>query len=119
VRINLQPQSVDLLIYAGDGVSLDLAFQSSGLPFDATGAIRAQVRQNRGGPVAAEFTVDATDAANGHVGVSLTGAQTAGLAPAGESFSGAWDVQWTAAGEEPLTITQGSLSCAPDVTRVP
>jgi hypothetical protein len=119
VRINLQPQSVDLLIYAGDGVSLDLELKTpNGLPFNATGTLKAQIRPSRSGAVAAEFTVDQTDAANGHVVVSLTGDQTAGLAPAGEPFNGAWDAQWTAAGQEPLTIVQGSLSCKPDVTRV-
>jgi hypothetical protein len=119
VRINLQPQSVDLLIYAGDGVSLDLELdQPNGAPFDATGSAVAQIRPTRGGPVAAEFTVDLTNAATGHIGLSLTGDETAGLAAAGEPFNGAWDVQWTAPGNEPLTIAQGSVTCKPDVTRV-
>jgi hypothetical protein len=119
VRINLQPQSVDLLIYAGDGVSLDLELKTpNGLPFNATGDLQAQLRPSRSGPIAATFAVDATNVVNGHIGVSLTGAQTGSLAPAGEAFNGAWDAQWTAPGEEPLTIVQGSVTCKPDVTRV-
>ena len=45
--------------------------------------------------------------------LSLTGEQTAEL---GE-FKGAWDVQWSPNGSEPVTIVQGKATCALDVTR--
>jgi hypothetical protein len=123
-QINVQPQVLDLALYAGDGVSFKLVCTNpAGAPIDVTGAVNAQVRLERltEDPPLAEFTADMVDAYLGIVRLSLTGAQTQDLSEHPSSiegkFTGVWDVQWTAAGAQPRTLCQGRVECVSDVTR--
>lgn len=117
--IDLTPASVDLLLYAGDGVSIELVLTQDDLPFDTTGEVAAQIRTARtDDAIKASFTVDNSDPATGVVGLSLTGEQTAALMNGERKFKGAWDCQIVPTGAEPITLVQGSLICAADVTRV-
>jgi hypothetical protein len=44
-QINLQPQTLDLALYAGDGVEFRLVCtNTAGAPIDVTGTIKAQIR---------------------------------------------------------------------------
>lgn len=123
--ISLVPQTIDLAFYAGDGVSLTIsASDASGAPLDlAQGQLKAQIRQDRfdSDPRVA-FTVSLTPTP-GMAVLSLTGVQTAALVQAtegwraGTEFSGAWDLEWTAIGQQPITIVQGKVTCRLDVTR--
>lgn len=109
---------MDLSLYAGDGASLRLAVKTSqGAAYDLTGDVLAQIRQQRDDtdPLVS-FAVDMTTASSGSVLLTLTGDQTSQLVAEG-AFTGAWDVQWTPAGEEPTTLLQGAVTCALDVTR--
>jgi hypothetical protein len=110
--ISVVPQAVDLALYAGDGVAVRLNVTSNGAPLALTGVISAQVRATRDAASAVDFAADMTEADNGVVTLSLTGAKTAPL-PA----TGVWDVQWKPPGGEPRTIVQGAVSCVADVTR--
>lgn len=90
-----------------------------GAPVDLTGTVTAQVRDARADAAAVQtFAIDLTSHATGVVYISLTGAQTAGLlvSPA-TSFDGFYDVQWSPAGGQPITLVQGEVTCTLDVTR--
>lgn len=115
-QINLQPQVLDLLLYAGDGVEFRLVCTNgTGAPIDITGSVKAQIRVDRltPDPPVSTFTVNSVDAYQGIIILSLTGAQTQQLG----KFIGVWDLQWTPAGQQPRTICQGKVECVIDVTR--
>lgn len=119
-QINLQPEVVDLILYAGDGVDLPITCtDGAGAPMDITGAVKAQIREERltPDPPVAVFTVNAVDAYQGKVILSLSGAQTAALLNGSGKFNGVWDVQWTPSGSQPRTLCQGKVECVSDVTR--
>ena len=123
-QIKLQPDVVDLILYAGDGVDLPLSCtDGAGAPIDLTGAVEAFIRLERltPDPPIVAFSVNASDAYLGKVILSLTGDQTMELstddsAKSGK-FIGVWDVQWTPAGRQPRTLCQGRVECVADVTR--
>ena len=123
-QINLQPQVLDLALYAGDGVSFRLVCtDGDGDTIDITGSVKAQVRLDRltPDPPIVSFTTGMVDAYQGIIVLSLTGAQTAQLSadPSAKSgkFTGVWDIQWTPAGQQPRTLCQGQVECVSDVTR--
>jgi hypothetical protein len=123
-QINLQPQVMDLALYAGDGVDLLLNFlDTAGAPIDVNGTVKAQIRLERlaPDPPIVEFTVSLVDAYLGKVTITLTGAQTKALVDDPSStagkFAGVWDIQWTPAGKQPRTVCQGRVECVSDVTR--
>lgn len=120
--IDLRPNIVNLFLYAGDGFSIKLACKdTAGTPIDISGAVEAQVRQDRihpDDPPLATFTVSLVDAYLGFATLSLTGEQTETLLPDGaDKFVGVWDVEWTPPDKEPRTLLQGSVECVADVTR--
>lgn len=125
-QITIQPPILNLSLYAGDGISFKLICTNDAdppEPVNVTGTIEAQVRLNReaADPPIAEFAVDMTAADVGEVKLSLTGEQTQDLiedpSVTKGKFTGVWDVQWTASGEEPRTLVQGAVECVADVTR--
>ena len=114
------PSQLDLELYAGDGASLAVILKNAaGAAIPITGTVAAQVRVARKDTaVKTTWAVDLTDAATGKAVISLTGIQTAALINGtGDPFAGVWDVQWTPTGAEPITLTQGNLTCTLDVTR--
>ena len=123
--IDLQPQVLDLVLYAGDGVSFRLiCTDKAGAPVDVTGSVAAQVRLNRSKAEESiiEFAAEMQDAYTGIIVLSLTGDQTQALMdhPSVNSsgkFTGVWDVQWEPEGLEPRTLCQGAVECVADVTR--
>lgn len=118
-KISLIPSLLDLELYAGDGVELVLGLtDGAGGPLDVTGDVKAQIRANRADVTAAtEFTADLAEGATGTVILSLTGLQTASLVQGATKFDGVWDMQWTIADGQPVTVLQGKVTCDPDVTR--
>ena len=118
-KLSFIPQTLDLVLYAGDGAGIRFTFTNSGgtaLPL--TGEMKAQIRANRedADPALAEFDIDDTDFATGVVLISVTGEQTHALITDDEKFTGVWDLQWTPTGDEPSTLVQGNVECFPDVT---
>ena len=123
-QINVQPQPLDLLLYAGDGISFRLiCADGAGAPIDITGAVKAHIRLNRlnGVPPIVLFDANLIDAYQGIVVLSLTGDQTQELSDhesaSSGKFVGVWDVEWEAVDAEPRTLCQGKVECAADVTR--
>lgn len=121
-QLSLAPQELDLEIYAGDGVALQVvAKNSAGVAINLTGTVKAQIRITKSAPdpPAAVFTVDSTNAATGILILRLTGAQTLGLVAGlgDDGFRGFWDCQWQAAGSEPTTLLAGAVVCDTDVSR--
>lgn len=120
-QLVLTPTLLDLVMYAGDGVNLKITVNdAAGLAVAVTGSIDAQVKTLRTDTSAlASFTPEMTQAGEGIVFISLTGGQTAALLSGeGDKFTGVWDVQWTADGDEPVTLVQGKATCDRDVTRI-
>jgi len=117
-KIDRRPETLDLALYAGDGVSIRLGVtDNSGAPVAVEGELKAQIRESRGAPeVAAEFTTTPEEE-TGSVLISLTGEQTQSLVANGEDFSGVWDIQWQPVNGEPVTLTTGQVTCNADVTR--
>lgn len=122
--INLQPETLDLSLYAGDGVEFRLlCTDNAQAPIDVSGETEAQVKLDRLEDTVplVSFTTDMINAAQGVIELSLTGADTQLLAadPSSKSgkFIGVWDLQWTPTGKEPRTICQGKVECLADVTR--
>lgn len=123
-QINLQPQALNLMLYAGDGVEFRLiCTNGANAPIDITGIVKAQIRLERLAPDPAivEFGTNMVDAYAGVVILSLTGVQTQTLSQHPSSkegkFIGVWDVQWAPANKQPRTICQGIVECVADVTR--
>lgn len=123
-QINVQPQALDLMLYAGDGISFRLiCTDGSGAPIDITGAVKAEVRLDRltdEDPIV-EFEANMVDAFQGIVTLLLTGEQTKDLmehsSASSGKFVGVWDVAWEPAESEPRTLCQGKVECVADVTR--
>ena len=120
-RLSLAPTELDLEIYAGDGaaVAITVVDANNNIQNLTGSTIIAQVRQNRYDPGTAllSFAIDTTKYAQGIVTISLTGAQTATLVTGtNDPWRGFWDVQWTASGQQPVTLMQGSLLVDPDVS---
>jgi hypothetical protein len=119
-QINLQPQTLDLALYAGDGVEFRLVCtNTAGAPIDVTGTIKAQIRLERltPDPPVAQFGVNSVDAYQGIIVLSLTEAQTQDLVGDSGKFNGVWDIQWAPATGQPRTLCQGKVECEADVTR--
>lgn len=120
--LNFRPTILNLLLYAGDGLSIKLTCKdTAGNPIDINGAVTAQIRLDRvhpDDPPLASFTVSLVDAYLGIISLILTGTQTLSLLGDGENkFDGVWDVQWTPMQSQIRTLVQGSVECVADVTR--
>lgn len=119
-KIDYEPQIIDLIIYAGDGISFSLTVTDpSKVVIPLSGSMIAQIRAERDSPdpPSAEFAIDLTSSDSGIAVLSLTGEQTQALVVDDTNFMGVWDVQWTPAGGEPITLCQGKVECLPDVSR--
>lgn len=123
-QINVQPQILDLALYAGDGISFRLiCTDSANQPVDITGTVNAQIRVSAtaSDPPIVEFTPNLVDAYLGIVVLSLTGDQTQALSddPSSKNgkFTGVWDIEWDPAEAEPRTLCSGKVECVADVTR--
>jgi hypothetical protein len=118
-KLSFIPQTLDLLLYAGDGAGIRFTItDKTGAALPLTGEMKAQIRANREDvdPALAEFSVDTSDFATGIVLISLTGDQTHSLISGDEKFTGVWDLEWISTGDEPATLIQGNVECIPDVT---
>lgn len=118
-EISRVPPTVNLDLYAGDGVGIKFtAKDSDGNPYPLDGAIAAQIKTKRTDvdPLAT-WGVDASQQSGGIVTLSLSGSDTASLIPEGKTtFGGVWDMQYTPTGSDPMTLLQGKVTCAADVT---
>lgn len=119
INLNLNPQILNLSLYAGDGANFRLVVTNSlNEPVPLTGTMKAQIRVKRDSadPPSAEFTIDLTDAATGIALLTLAKTDTQALVTT-KKFVGVWDLEWTPTDAEPITILQGKVECFPDVSR--
>ena len=119
-KITFAPQVLDLTLYAGDGDGFRMTITDPlGAPIPLTGTMRAQIRTTREAPdpPSAVFDIDMSEGAQGVVNLKVPADQTQNLVTDTDSFSGVWDLEWTAEGEDPLTICQGNVECLRDVSR--
>lgn len=121
-RLDLRPDALDLLLYAGDGISFRMICKNTlDAPVDVSGDVKAQIRKEKDDPdpPLLTFAVNTVDAYAGTIYLSLTGAQTQTLMTGLDNgkFVGFWDVQWTKAGGQPRTLCAGQVECVGDVTR--
>lgn len=117
--ISRVPRSMDLALYAGDGVAIRFTVAySNGDPFPLEGEATSQIKAKRADlePLVT-FAVDDSGMADGIFVISLTGEQTAELTAVKSPFKGFWDLQVKPTGAEPLTFIQGKVTCYADVTR--
>ena len=115
-KISRVPETLDLALYAGDGVSIRLTLtNSTGDPIGPTGVVKAQIRTHYSDPeISAEFSVASEE---NSIVISLTGDQTQSLVTSDETFEGVWDLQWIPEGGQPATLVRGKVTCDADVTR--
>lgn len=115
-KISRVPETLDLALYAGDGVSIRLSLTNSAKePITVTGTMKAQIRPTHSAPDAsAEFAAVPEDNA---IVISLTGDQTQSLVSGEDRFEGVWDIQWVPQDGEPVTLVRGKVTCDADVTR--
>lgn len=118
-KITFNPQVLDLVLYSGDGNGFRMTITDiSGTPIPLTGTMRAQIRATRESPDPpdAVFDIDMSERADGVVNLQVPSDQTQNLVTDTDSYSGVWDLEWTATDEEPLTICQGKVECLRDVS---
>lgn len=109
----LLPATLDLALYAGDGLSITVTVtDAKGSRVALAGTWRASVRPTRTSATVVSLTVDDTDEANGVVVVTGTGAQV-------ESFAdvGVWDLEYTPAAGQAVTLLTGAVTVQRDVSR--
>lgn len=109
--IDGRPAAVDLNIYAGDDLVLNIdVTDNAGAAFDLTGyTAKAEIRATATDPTAVAFTTGLT--AN-TITLTLAAADSA-TAPA----KGVWDVQVTSAGGAVTTLAGGRVTTYPGVTQ--
>ena len=113
------PPTLDLELYAGDGVAIQFTLtDSNGVVFPLDGVVTSQIKAKRSDtdPLV-EWVVDEAGFASGVVTLSLSGEQTASLINGKPQFAGVWDMQYVPTGSEPMTFFQGKILCDADVTR--
>lgn len=109
--ISIQPNQLDLGLYAGDGFGMRMNFidKATGEPWPLEGTWTAHIYHDAG--LISVFAIDSTGAAEGTLVLSLTGDQTNAVR------SGLWDLQQHIEGAEPRTWYRGDVTTARDVTR--
>ena len=111
--LEIIPGALALRIYRGDDIGFKITLQQSGSPIDApTSGWSAQIRAraNPDSPVLATFAIDASEAADGVLRLSLTGSETLALPKKAQ-----WDIQCDANGVR--TYLAGDLLVDEQVTQ--
>jgi hypothetical protein len=105
------PNELDLVLYAGDGVTIVFSFTQDGAPWPTEGEWSADVRASTVGGVLASFYVTSNESA-GTVTISLSGEQVQAL-----GNEAVWDLQQVVSGSEPHTWHRGRIDIVGDVSR--
>ena len=104
------PTTVNLVVYQGDDVYLDLAVTTDGAPADLSGCtVTAQVRASPAADEAVELLATIEGAV---VHLHLPHADSAAL-----PLWAVWDCQLVDAAGNVFTIAAGTLKATPEVTR--
>lgn len=113
-KLDLSPAVLDLVLYAGDGTTFEIDFvDENEATIDMSGFTwAAQIRKKRGVDPAFDLEFTTTNTVGGVLLVHVPAEITAQLPKSGQ-----WDLQATAAGQDPITLLQGAVTCNVDVTR--
>lgn len=121
VALNIGPAVVDLSgVRAGDRNAVHVALTGSGAPLNLTGqTVTAQARKTEADPAAVDAVVEDLVPTAGTFTLRWPGDAIAGLfVPPNVKWSGVWDLQLQAVGEDPVTVVAGKFNADLDVTRV-
>ena len=118
-KVDLTPDIVDLVFYAGDVGDFQVIFtNSSDEPIDLSYLTwAAQIRKTRTSVDYTVLVIDTTDASIGVLIVKIPGDITRLLADDLWNKTSQWDLQATSGGIDSATILQGSIYSGLDVTR--
>jgi hypothetical protein len=118
--IDMTPDSLDILLYAGDGGDFQVIFvDSMNEPIDVMSWVfHAQIRKSRTSTGHMNLTVDMGDSHNGIITILIPKEVTRDLAKDAWNTDWVWDLQSeTPRRKDPTTILQGAVLCSQDVTR--
>ena len=119
MKVDLTPDSLDLVYYAGDSGDFQMEFvDDAGTKLDvSTWAWEAQIRKSRTADIFASLNIDTSQAVHGLLTIHIPGTVTRLLAQRAWDKVPQWDIQGTLGGADPLTVLQGTILCNMDVTR--
>lgn len=119
--VNLAPACVDITgVRAGDRNLVTATVVNHGAPMNLTGLTPlSQVRKKATdtGLPALIADVQIIDAATGRISLRWDGDAVATLLGGAAKWSGVWDLQFAASGEDPITYAAGKWSAETDVSR--
>ena len=119
MKMDLTPDTLDLVLYAGDRGDFQLEFiDDNSQKIDvSTWVWTAQIRGSRDSESFIDLTIDMTDALTGLITVRIPSTVTRSLVSSGDNSISYWDVQCIRGGGDPITVLQGTINCSQDVTR--
>lgn len=119
ITIDLTPDTLDLVLYAGDGCDFQISFvDNTNMPIDVSSwSWNAQIRKVRSSVDYIPLEINTTNASNGILILGVSSTITTELASSLTNTSSQWDLESIPAGGSPITILQGSVICNLDVTR--
>lgn len=107
--------NLNMNIKRGDGYPHELDFVTADgvTPINVSGrTYAAQIRATKLATAYTAFAIDMTNAATGKIVLSLTAVQTRALPD-----YAVWDLQETVGSADPVTLLEGIVTAADDVTR--
>lgn len=119
VVLPLGPALLDITgVRAGDRNLITLTLTSGGTPMDLTGLTpAAQARLNPMDANALTAVTEVVDAVGGVVTVRWPGEAVRTILAGKAAWTGVWDLQIGAPGEDPVTVVAGAFAAVMDVTR--
>lgn len=120
VLLDLSPAPVEIAgVRAGDRNLIRVIVRDHGAVVNLTGLTASSQVRKKSTDTAAALTAEVvvTDAANGIATVRWDGDDVRTLLAGTKAWKGVWDLQFQAAGEDPVTYAEGPWSAEMDVTR--
>lgn len=117
-QVDLTPDTLDLVLYAGDMGDFQLDFiGDDGLAMDMTPwTFKAQIRKFRGSSQVVDLSIDMSKANFGMIIVNIPAGITRNLGQDLWNRNSQWDLQCQSSISDPITILQGNVYCSKDVT---
>ena len=118
--IDLTPDTLDLVLYAGDGCDFQINFvDDTNTPINVSAwNWRAQIRKTRNSNNFIPLTINTANSANGNIVVSISETITRELVSQENNTVNQWDLESISVGSTaPVTVLQGTVYCNMDVTR--
>ena len=119
-KVDLTPDSLDLVLYAGDKGDFQVSFVDNlNASIDVTAwALKAQIRKSRTSTTFIELTIDKSASSIGLITILISGETARDIANDIGNKTYQWDLQSILPGNtDPSTMLQGSVYCNMDVTR--